>query len=185
MLFHRLFFFFVFLISLCCCQRYTLADPFPVLPELQTYYSIGQAGSRYLSVAAGISIFLNSVEEQGADQYLQLLKVHVPQSASGVTTKLGKREMYSDGEGVEIGLQNRWELDNGIRTASLSFRHIEWHEEKIDDESEVVSADIIHMAWSAGKPILVAFVGFDLVDLRFTEKNELEVQFLIGIQLAL
>ena len=173
------------MISLCCCQRYTLADPFPVLPELQTYYSIGQAGSRYFSVAAGISIFLTSVEEQGADQYLQLLKVHVPQKPSGVRTKLGQREMYSDGEGVEIGLQNRWELDNGIRTATLSFRHIEWNEENGEDEPEVVSTDILHMAWSTGKPILVAFVGIDLVEIRFAEKNELEVQFLIGIQLAL
>ena len=162
------------------------AEPFPVLPEVQLYHSVGSRGSSYSTIAAGTSIYIMDKEPGGPHRFIQILGLYAPRLSGSLATKIGNRVAQSNGHGWELVLHDQWVTPPG-KGANISLRHLEWNTTTHEGNTEVGKAQVnlFHMGWSwaiGGPSWLVWFLGVDLASLHFSNDQQGELQVAFGLR---
>ena len=173
--YHLIVFFLIFFIA-----SSTTYAAFPIVPEFQIYHTLGTRGSSFTTAAAGLGIYL-SKDDRGADRYLQLLALYAPEEVADAQMKVGGWFTDKAGQGFEIGIQDEWKESSELRGANISLRYLAWEEAHLGSQkSGKISANTIHLGWSAGTAVLSFFIGLDFASLHTPQDYFLETQMLLG-----
>ena len=150
--------------------------------EFQVYHNIGILGSNYSTSALGFSFYLfeNSSKK---DRYLTILGLLIPSESNFFGNKLNGKNLSSVGNGLEIGIQDKWNDDSG-KSATLAYRKIEWEiDKKLSMINDKIYSEQLHMGWNFSlnkNSFFLILLGLDLIKNKFPTENLDEINFSFG-----